>query len=82
MAAVAWTVLPRARVEISRIGLGLGLAHVHLLDSRTRVALIEAALDLGITHFDTARFCSDGLSERTLGDVLGTSTGGALATLG
>jgi aryl-alcohol dehydrogenase-like predicted oxidoreductase len=69
MAAVARTVLPRARIEISRIG--LGLAHVHLLDSRTRVALIEAALDLGITHFDTARFYSDGLSERALGSVLG-----------
>jgi len=63
------TVLPRARVEISRIG--LGLAYVHLLEYASRLALIERALDLGITHFDTARFYSDGLSERTLGSTLG-----------
>lgn len=36
-----------------------------------RTALIDRALDLGITHFDTARFYGDGLSERVLGDALG-----------
>jgi aryl-alcohol dehydrogenase-like predicted oxidoreductase len=36
-----------------------------------RVALIERAIDLGITHLDTARFYGDGLSEQVLGEVLG-----------
>lgn len=63
------TVLPRSGLEVSR--LGLGLAHMHLLSPRDRRALIEGALDVGITHFDTSRFYSDGLSEVTLGEVLG-----------
>lgn len=36
-----------------------------------RTALIDRALDLGITHFDTARFYGDGMSERVLGNALG-----------
>jgi aryl-alcohol dehydrogenase-like predicted oxidoreductase len=65
----ARTVLPRSRLELSRIG--LGLAHTHLLEAGARRRLIERALDLGITHFDTSRFYSDGLSETTLGRTLG-----------
>lgn len=64
----ATTILPHSGLTVSRIG--LGFAHAHLLDRSTRVALIHRALDLGITHFDTARFYGDGLSERTLGEVL------------
>lgn len=67
-AQCARTVLPLSGLHISRIG--LGFAHAHLMDRSGRVALIERALDLGVTHFDTARFYSDGLSERTLGEVL------------
>jgi hypothetical protein len=63
------TVLPRSGLEVSRIG--LGLAHLHVMPAPARVALIERALELGITHFDTSRFYSDGLSEATLGRVLG-----------
>jgi len=63
------TVLPRSQLDVSRIG--LGLAHVHLLDRDVRRDLIERALVLGITHFDTSRFYGDGLSERTLGAALG-----------
>ncbi|WP_328352151.1 aldo/keto reductase [Mycobacterium sp. NBC_00419] len=62
------TCLPGSGLTISRIG--LGFAHAHLLDPATRVALINRALDLGITHFDTARFYSDGLSEKALGQTL------------
>ncbi|WP_232375320.1 aldo/keto reductase [Mycolicibacterium baixiangningiae] len=32
--------------------------------------MVDRALALGITHFDTARLYSDGLSERALGDLL------------
>ena len=63
------TRLPRTGLEISRIG--LGLAHMHTLPAEDRAKLIHRALDLGITHFDTSRFYSDGLSESVLGDVLG-----------
>jgi aryl-alcohol dehydrogenase-like predicted oxidoreductase len=66
---VARTLLPRARLEVSRIG--LGLAHMHLLaDDMARRQLLYRALDLGITHFDTSRFYSDGLSEITVGKFL------------
>jgi D-threo-aldose 1-dehydrogenase len=43
---------------------------MHLLSATNRKRLIYCALDLGITHFDTARFYSDGLSEATLGRTL------------
>lgn len=69
MATARRTVLPRSKLEVSRIG--LGLAHLHLMPAARRVALIERALELGITHLDTARLYSDGLSERTVGAVLG-----------
>ncbi|MHA0337037.1 aldo/keto reductase [Sphingomonas aquatilis] len=65
--------LPAARLpcglNVSR--LGLGLAHLQLMVPTARAALIDRALDLGITHFDTARFYGDGLSERVLGNTLG-----------
>ena len=62
------TVLPRSRLEVSRIG--LGLAHVHLLSTAVRDELLRRALDLGITHFDTARLYADGLSEIVLGKAV------------
>jgi D-threo-aldose 1-dehydrogenase len=66
---VARTLLPRCGLEVSRIG--LGLAHLHLLsDDAARKRLLHRAIDLGITHFDTARFYSDGFSEATAGRLL------------
>jgi D-threo-aldose 1-dehydrogenase len=54
---------------MSRIG--LGLANIHSLSHEAdRERLIKRAFDLGITHFDTARFYGDGLSEITLGKFL------------
>lgn len=65
--------IPRAQLaaglSVSRIG--LGLAHIHLMAPDARTALIDTALGLGITHFDTARFYGDGVSERVLAQVLG-----------
>lgn len=62
------TRLPRSGLEISRVG--LGFAHAHTFPQADREWLIQRALELGITHFDTARFYSDGLSEETLGRAL------------
>jgi aryl-alcohol dehydrogenase-like predicted oxidoreductase len=62
------TTLPRSGMEVSRIG--LGLAHTHLLSIADRRRLIQRALDLGITHFDTARLYADGMSEVCLGESL------------
>lgn len=62
--------LSRSGLAVSRIG--IGLAHLQHMDAEQRAALINTALDLGITHFDTARFYGDGLSEQVLGQVLGT----------
>lgn len=61
--------LERSGLEVSRLGLGLSRLH-YLFSDRQRTELIHGALDLGITHFDTARLYGDGLSERALGAVL------------
>ena len=68
---VGRTVLPRASFDSSR--LGLGLSRQHYLNEAAGIALIHAALDLGITHFDTARLYGDGWSERVLGKALAGS---------
>jgi aryl-alcohol dehydrogenase-like predicted oxidoreductase len=67
--AIDKTNLARTGLEISRIGLGLANTHT-MSHASDRERLILRALDMGITHFDTARFYSDGLSEVTLGKVL------------
>jgi aryl-alcohol dehydrogenase-like predicted oxidoreductase len=61
--------LPNSSLLVSR--LGLGLASVHRINSaRGRLELVQVAIDLGITHFDTARLYGDGLAERVLGSAL------------
>lgn len=65
----AKTLIKRFGLKISRIG--LGLAHVHLpSDDAARKQLLNRALDLGITNFDTSPFYSDGFSEVTIGKFL------------
>lgn len=62
------TTLPRSGLTVSRIG--LGLADIHRLPSSVQRALIDTALETGVTHFDTAPFYGDRLSERILGHIL------------
>lgn len=51
--------------------LGFGTAHLRGGRSHSQsVRLIEAALDHGITYFDTARLYADGAAEHVLGEVL------------
>ena len=73
------TVLPRSGQEVSR--LGLGLSRLHYLSAADGTRLIHGALDLGVTHFDTARLYGDGFSEAVLGRALaGRREGVTIAT--
>jgi aryl-alcohol dehydrogenase-like predicted oxidoreductase len=62
--------LGRSELEVSRVGLGCNNFGRRLDRERTR-RVVEAALDAGITFFDTAESYGDGDSERFLGAALG-----------
>jgi aryl-alcohol dehydrogenase-like predicted oxidoreductase len=62
--------LGRSDLEVSRLGLGCNNFGRRLDRERTR-RVVEAALDTGITFFDTAESYGDGDSERFLGAALG-----------
>src|SRR5262249_14664496 len=67
---IARTRLLKSGIEMPR--LGLGLSRIHYLGSeRKRHRLINAARDIGVTHFDVARLYGDGLAERSLGQAMG-----------
>jgi len=62
--------LGKAGPELSVVGLGcnnFGMA----IDRRQAAAVVHAALDAGITHFDTAEMYGGGQSEEMLGAALG-----------
>ena len=61
-------------LEISRVGLGCNNFGRRLDRART-AAVVEAALDVGITFFDTADIYGDGDSERFLAAALGDRRG-------
>jgi aryl-alcohol dehydrogenase-like predicted oxidoreductase len=61
--------LGRSELEVSRVGLGCNNFGRRLDRERTR-QVVEAALDAGITFFDTAESYGDGDSERFLGAAL------------
>jgi D-threo-aldose 1-dehydrogenase len=56
-------------LQLSEIGLGSDRLH-HVASRKDREALIRIAIDAGVTHFDTAPFYGDGLTERLLGELL------------
>jgi len=56
-------------VEVSAVGLGCNNLGRRIDRTRAR-AVVDAALDAGITHFDTARSYGEGDSERFLGEIL------------
>lgn len=62
--------LGQSDLEVSRVGLGCNNFGRRLDRKRTR-EVVEAALDAGITFFDTAESYGDGDSERFLGSALG-----------
>lgn len=70
-----------AGTDLSLSRLSLGTASLVSAGSRkTREAVLHAALDAGITHFDTAPIYGFGNSERDLGRVLAGREGITIAT--
>lgn len=68
-----YTTLGDTGLSVSRLGLGgvsFGSGQSWMLDEAESRTVIERALDLGITLFDTANAYSAGESERILGGVL------------
>ena len=68
------TTLGGTGTNVSRLALGcmsFGNEHEWMLDPEAGRDLIERAIELGITFFDTANVYSNGESEEILGDVLG-----------
>lgn len=53
-------------LQVSRLGFGTAALH-HLPSANERQRLLQAALDVGFSHFDTARMYGEGMAERTLG---------------
>jgi aryl-alcohol dehydrogenase-like predicted oxidoreductase len=66
--------LGRSDLEISVVGLGCN-NFGRRLDRRATAAVVEAALDAGVTFFDTADVYGDGDSERFIGEALGDRRG-------
>jgi aryl-alcohol dehydrogenase-like predicted oxidoreductase len=62
--------LGRSTLHVSRVGLGCN-NFGRRVDRRGTLRVVQAALDAGITFFDTAESYGSGDSERFLGDALG-----------
>jgi myo-inositol catabolism protein IolS len=79
---VKYTTLPNTDIEVSRVAMGCwalaGDATWGPQDESDAVAGIHAALDEGITLFDTAELYGDGLSEQILGRALAGRRGRAV----
>lgn len=54
-----------ASLNLPRLAFGTASLH-HLHDARTRAALLDLAVELGLTHFDTAPLYGFGFAEREL----------------
>jgi aryl-alcohol dehydrogenase-like predicted oxidoreductase len=65
--------LGREGLEVSAIGLGcMGMSEFGATDEAGNLAVLNAALDIGINFFDTADVYGAGANERLLGKVLQT----------
>ena len=63
--------LGRSKLAVSRVGLGCN-NFGRRLDREATARVVEAALEAGITFFDTAESYGEGASERFLGAALGS----------
>ena len=61
--------LPGTPIRVSRLSFGTASLH-HLFSKRDRYALLGAAAEQGITHFDTSPYYGFGLAEQALGAFL------------
>jgi D-threo-aldose 1-dehydrogenase len=66
--------LPRVDFAISRIGFGTSML-MSRLNRKESARLLDAALDGGITHFDTARLYGYGEAESVLGSTIASRRG-------
>src|SRR5262245_48808808 len=71
--------LPGTEVQLSRFAFGTASLH-HLSSSRSRRMLLDAAVEHGFTHFDTAPIYGFGLAERELGLILAAEPSITVAT--
>jgi aryl-alcohol dehydrogenase-like predicted oxidoreductase len=62
--------LGRSGVRVSAIGLGTNRFGSEAVPQEAVDSIVDAALDLGINHLDTANVYQDGRSEETLGQAL------------
>ncbi|HZM64810.1 MAG TPA: aldo/keto reductase, partial [Nakamurella sp.] len=63
--------LGRSGLKISEITYGNWLTHGSQVENDVATRCVRAALDVGITTFDTADVYADGKAEQVLGDALG-----------
>src|SRR5436305_10591850 len=66
-------------VEVSLAGLGCNNFGMRIDEERS-FAVVDAALDVGINHFDTADIYGGGHSEEFLGRALGSKRGDVVIT--
>lgn len=62
-------VIDGTELSVSRLGFGTASLH-HLFTRRARRKVLTAAVDAGVTHFDTAPLYGNGLAEYELGKFL------------
>lgn len=67
-------ILPSTDLKLSRLAYGTGSLH-HVFSPQGRQALLEAAFEIGVTHFDTAPYYGFGLAESALGEFIKTHRG-------
>ena len=66
---IASIVLPDTDLKVSRLSFGTASLH-HLYTRQARQSLLEAAFNIGITHFDTSPYYGYGMAEQELGVFL------------
>ncbi|MCI6574608.1 MAG: aldo/keto reductase family protein [Actinomycetaceae bacterium] len=67
---VDYVYLGHSGLKISNVILGNWLTHGQQIDKETAIACVHAALDAGITTFDTADVYANGKAEKILGKAL------------
>jgi len=65
-----YTALGRSGLMVSRVAFGNAITHGGQIDEETARACVQAALEAGITTFDTADVYADGRAEEILGAAL------------
>ncbi len=64
-----YSTINNTNINVPRISFGTASLH-HLISRKKRNVLLETALSLGITHFDTSPYYGHGLAELDLGILL------------